>query len=183
MKRNILIFLILYCFAINSVFAQEDFSIKDKKIKFDKERIYFGGNLGSFQFGTITHIDVAPVIGYRFTDKISAGVGFSYQYFNSAEGNYSTNIYGGRLIGNYSINKNIITHLEGEILSLETKYFDLRNQYPNSSRFLYPSVFVGGGYKQSIGEHSYTYIMILWNLLNSSDSPYENPVIRVGFNF
>jgi hypothetical protein len=44
------------------------------------------------------------------------------------------------------------------------------------------SFFVGGGYNQRIGGNTAMYIMILWNLNDTPNSPYVNPIIRVGFS-
>ncbi len=44
------------------------------------------------------------------------------------------------------------------------------------------SFFVGGGYLQRIGGNSGMYFLVLWNLNDTPNSPYTNPVIRIGFN-
>jgi hypothetical protein len=40
---------------------------------------------------------------------------------------------------------------------------------------------VGGGIKQEIGVNSFLTLMLLYNLNETVNSPYSNPVIRVGF--
>jgi len=42
---------------------------------------------------------------------------------------------------------------------------------------------VGGGYRQRLGERSSVTITALWNLNQTANTPYSNPVIRLGFNF
>ena len=70
------------------VFSQEfvqsdvDASIS-KDGGFNSDNLIFGGGLG-FQFGTSTIINVAPQVGYRFTEKLSFGVGVTYLHYASS---------------------------------------------------------------------------------------------------
>ena len=181
--KEVILSVSLFALSLISYCQEEGYNFENVRRGFDKDRIYFGGNLGSFQFGQITSFDLSPMIGYRLTDKFSTGIGVSYQYFRSNPDHFTTDIYGGRIIGNYIINDYLIAQAEGEVLSLESKYFILSNQVHDSQRFLNKSVYVGGGYKQNFGEHSFTYIVLLYNILYSADSHLGNPIIRVGFNF
>jgi len=45
-----------------------------------------------------------------------------------------------------------------------------------------PGLLLGGGYSQSIGGRSGLYIMLLYDVLESTHTPYSNPVIRLGFH-
>ena len=148
------------------------------------ERLFFGGNFG-FQFGRNTFIDVSPLIGYKVTDKLSAGFGFIYNYYsNSYDGNrFNTNIYGGKVFGSYFIVENAFIHSELEAISLESKFFDVGKQFQNQDRFWVESVLVGGGYKFLLGNNSGINAMILFNLNESINSPYRNPIFRLGFIF
>ena len=148
-----------------------------------RERLYFGGNFG-LQLGSVTMIDLSPLVGYKFTEKFSAGVGITYKYFNDSRHNpsISTNIYGGSIFSRYFILDNVFAHAEFENTNLETK-FDVLNMHPNQDRFWIQSVFIGAGYIQRFNENSGAYILLLWNLNESSNSIYQNPVIRVGFTF
>lgn len=150
-----------------------------------REKIYFGGNFG-LQIGTIIQIEISPRIGYRFTERFSSGVGIMYQYYKDRRpppNNFRTNIYGGNVFASYIIYENIFAHTEYELLSLETDVFDMLDKHPGTDRFLYSIVLVGGGYRRPIRERSFVNFMVLWNLNDSSNSPYTNPVIRIGFTF
>ena len=50
-------------------------------------------------------------------------------------------------------------------------------------RFLLNNIIIGGGYRQKIGQRSSVTFTVLWNINENINSPYTNPVIRVGFNF
>jgi hypothetical protein len=140
------------------------------------DKLFTGGNLGA-QFGTVTFIDVSPLLGYRITDKISAGIGATYQYYHYKDKFYDfeTNVYGGRVFGRYLFNEFLFGHGEYEYLNLEA--FDFKRR-----RVDVGSLLVGGGYIQRIGERSAVIAMILYNFTESVYTPYSNPIIRVGFN-
>jgi hypothetical protein len=148
------------------------------KIPF-KDRIYVGGNLG-LQFGNETYIDISPLVGYKFTEKITAGAGVTYIYYRykSSYINYNTNIYGGRVFGRYFFIPSLFAHAEVELLNMEL-FNTNKNEYYRKNIL---SPFVGGGYIQRIGNNSGIYLMLLYNLNDSAESPYSNPIVRIGFN-
>lgn len=142
------------------------------------DQVYFGGNFG-LQFGTSTFIDVSPLMGYRFTEKFSAGVGITYQYYRYKDRFYDfqTNVYGGRIFGRYLFTDYLFGHAEYEYLNLEA--FDF---FP-PRRVEVGSLLAGGGYLQRFGNNSAIVAMILYNFTESAYTPYQNPIIRIGVNF
>jgi len=153
---------------------------------FDKNRLFSGGNFG-LQLGTYTVIDVSPIIGYRFTERFSAGVGGIYQYYGYKNKyypglNFNTNIYGGKTFIRFYILDYLFAHGEYEVLSLETEYFDPSRIRHLTERFLVHSVLVGGGYAQRIGMNSAINLMLLYNINETVDTPYRNPILRMGFD-
>ena len=187
MKRIKTFLFVILLFAIASpVIAQKNDSIPKKtrpeKTKPERdpsefwEKVFWGGNLG-MQFGTITLVDISPLIGYRLTERIAVGVGATYQYYRYRDQFYdfATDVYGGRVLGRYYILENIFAHAEYEVLNLET--FD----NPFHDRINVNSVLVGGGFRQEIGANSSFSILGLWNLNESYYTPYANPIIRAGF--
>ncbi len=139
----------------------------------DKSKIFVGGNFG-LQFGTITYLDLSPLVGYRISDHFSAGVGVTYQYLKDNFYNVETNVFGGRVFGRYFIRQNIFAHAEYNVLNLQA--FDL---YP-AQRINVGSLLVGGGYIQRFAKNSGMTVMLLYNLTPSVYSPYQNPIIQVG---
>lgn len=159
-------------------FAQDTTMIRKNKPKarfWDK--VFWGGNFG-LQFGTSTFIDVSPLVGYRITEKVSAGVGATYQYFHYRDRFYDleTNVFGGRVFGRYQFTDYLFGHAEYEYLNLEA--FDF---YP-SRRVDVTSILAGGGYMQRFGNNSAMVAMILYNFTESLYTPYNNPIIRIGVN-
>lgn len=179
MLKNIFILLIVLSSFLS--YSQEVEKNTENEV-FD--RVFFGGNFG-LQFGKNTFIDVSPIVGFKATSKLLTGVRFIYNYYsNSYDGlKFSTNIYGGKIFGSYYIYQDAFLHSELELISLESQWFDIGNQYPNQKRFWVESILVGGGYRFMLGEHSAVNAMILYNLNESINSPYRNPILRLGFIF
>lgn len=138
------------------------------------DRLFYGGNFG-LMFGTVTYIELSPLIGYRITDRLSAGPGVSYIYMQDNRYDLSTSIYGGRLFARYNFTDYLFGHGEYEVLNLVTPY-------SLNGRTNLTSIFVGGGYRQRLGSNSFLNIMGLWNINDSEYSIYRNPIIRMGFS-
>ncbi|MDZ7744112.1 MAG: hypothetical protein U5Q03_20855 [Bacteroidota bacterium] len=144
-----------------------------------------GGGIGA-QFGTITLVEVSPTIAYRVTERFIPGIGLTYQYYKVNYNNgpdYETNIYGGSAFARYYLFRDIFAHAEFLLLSYERYVFDQQTADWNLQRVTYPTALIGGGYRAWIGRNAATTITVLYNLNETLDSPYENPVIRIGFQF
>lgn len=158
------------------------FQKKEKKEERFIDRLVFGGNLGA-SFGSYTYVELSPKVGYRFTDKLTAGVGGTYLYISFNDpvwgGKYQSSIYGGSLFGIYSLTENFFAQGETELLNVKT-FDNFENVY---RRRWVPGIFVGGGLQTSMGGKSYARIAFLYNLTyDQALSPYANPfVIRIGF--
>ena len=137
------------------------------------DHLFWGGEIG-LQFGTITFINISPLIGYKITKYLSIGAGPKYLYYKYKDPAlvYTTSMYGGRVFTRYNITQTIFAHAEYEVLNLET-YFKQRQNVE--------SIFIGGGFRQRIGEKAYLAVYGLWNIRQSIYSPYTNPLIRMEF--
>lgn len=166
----------LFIISFNNVYAQ-DSTYNDLNKPAFKDRLYFGGYLG-LQFGTITLIDVSPLVGIMITERFSTGLGLTYQYYkhNYSGYKYSTNIFGGRVNARYYIFKNFFGQAEYELLN-----FDAYIDPFNTERVNVHSYLIGAGYRQWISYKAFASFVILWNLNETNLSPYTNPVIRIGF--
>jgi hypothetical protein len=189
-KFNKIIYLLLITLLITNI--SEVFSQENKTDEYAKDyknqntgnwtnRIFTGGNLG-LQFGTATFIDVSPLIGYRLTNNLAAGIGFTYQYIHYSDQGFkiSSDTYGGRIFARYYFQENIFAHIEYESLFLEPIYIDYSGYY-KTKRTNVESYLVGGGYRQAVGGRTSLNLLILWNLNETQFSPYTNPIFRIGF--
>lgn len=225
MKRTLLLFLLCTGFMIGHAqetynssgkAGQPKYKQNQQKKGFDANRLVFGGGLG-LAFGSITNIYVAPSIGYRITDNFAAGVTLGYNYYrqkdafqtynkNNGDTKYmpfTQSIYTGSIWGRYIIIPNIIVQAELEVNNTSFYDFNAPTEFDqdgwaqyHKERVSIPSLLLGGGYRQPIGEHSSMFIMAMYDVLQNipsntrvdntgarySISPYANRIdFRVGF--
>jgi outer membrane protein assembly factor BamA len=177
LKKYVLILVALICL-VTYANAQDS-----EKQKF-WERVYFGGNFG-LNFGTdYSVVEVSPLVGYRLTEKLSVGFGVTYIYYSVrnryTNDKYESSIYGGNIFTRYFFLENLFAHVETGALNLDVPAM----YYPyNLSRQWSQNLLVGGGYRSQIGERSSFTIMLLYDLIDDPNSPYRNPIFRVGFGF
>lgn len=160
---------------LNSIAQDSTMIRKHPPKKNFADKIFWGGNVG-IQFGNETFVDVSPLVGYKFTDKISAGIGATYQYYSYRylSYNFETNVYGGRVFGRYYFTDYLFGHAEYEYLNLEA--FDFYRR-----RVDVGSLMAGAGYIQRFSDRAGIMAMVLYNFTESTYTPYQNPIFRVGF--
>ena len=161
----------------------------------DKPRRWFvGGNLG-LMIGHVTLIDVSPFVGYMLTERFAVGTGATYKYYRIRNFHYDfyqnryyhfkSHIFGGPVFARYYIVRDFFAHSEYEYLRFRNEIYvnnPAGQRYDRQYRFEnVHSMFVGGGYRQRFGSGNAFEIMLLWNLNETLNSPYENPIIRMGF--
>jgi hypothetical protein len=169
-------------------------------------RVSVGGNLG-FQFGTVTGITIAPEVRVRTIDQLNVGFRFIYQYMNDKNYFYDTrskqylsyqsNVFGGSIYLRYYLSSlfdsflgNLFAHVEYEYLVYQRPYIQSPVGYiqgadsylyiPGKDVIRFKSFFVGGGYRQPIGNRVSMDFLLLFNLNDTYNSPYSNPVFRLG---
>lgn len=159
--RNL--FILIFCFFVSEIQAQ------------DESRWTTGGNFGVGFSNNTVNILISPQIGYRVFSFLELGVRATYNYyqFSYDSEKFKSHNYGGGAYATAYIFKGLFAHAENEFLSY--KYYDER-------KFVH-SVFVGGGYRQYFSERGYISASILYNLNETFDSPYDNPIYRVGIGF
>lgn len=162
-------------------FAQSDTEI-NKRTSF-RDRLYTGGGLGA-GFGTVTWVQLAPIVGYMITNEFSAGVGVQYRYssYKQVTPKISTNDYGVNLFARYNIKAPFFAQIEYEYLNHELiNAIDLSTIRRGNTAFL-----AGGGMSQPLGGKAFLNITALYNLLYRPGdlfSPYSSPwVIRAGIS-
>lgn len=150
-----------------------------------KDRIFLGGDLG-LSFGSYTYIRIAPMLGYRISDRLAVGAGPSYTYFKDSryQPAYETSIYGGSVFGQYFIFEPIFLQTEFEMLNLDTYKFDPIAEEVITGRTTIPVWLVGGGYSERTAGGSGFFLSVLYDLIQDPNSPYPNNLsIRVGAFF
>jgi hypothetical protein len=174
---------------------------KEQPKGFDPQRIIFGGGLG-LSFGDVTAISIAPMVGYRITDNLAAGIGLGYQYLRikdffelrDANGNppqyydYKTSIYSGSVWARYLVFTNFFAHAEYEqnFMSFTRPEFDHNGsgsieEYKINYRS--PAMLLGAGYRQPVTDNSSFVVMALYDVIQDEYSPYYDRIdVRFGFN-
>ncbi len=196
MKKLILYlgFLFLASMCFNSSYAQYvegDTSITDKKDKSSsssfKDKLYYGGNLSFNIVQGYLLLETSPLVGYKITESLSAGIGGKFLFARDLIYKENFSIYGGGVFSRYKVFSQFFLHAEYELLNAY-------NRQPLSPIFgqrdFASMLFVGGGYATGEGGFGMQ-IMLLYDLLNHPNSPYQGsyiigplgpPVIlRVGF--
>lgn len=194
----ILLVLSLLC---SPLFSQKTKTGNEKSFS---DRITFGGNFG-LQFGNATLIDISPNVGYYLRDNVVTGIGLTYKYYRFKDFykidngqyietyDYKVNMMGGSVFTSYYIKSDFVEILNNIFLHAEYEPLLLKFDEYMMDPYLYDiivnkrsewvhSIFVGGGYRQQLGERVFFHILALWNLNESYYTPYENPVIRIGIN-
>ncbi len=143
-------------------------------------KVVLGGNFG-LQLGTITQIEVSPLVGYKVLKPWQVGVRVSYTYFKNFNYDISNHLYGYSAWTRIFVFQKIFGHAEYEQLSIQRYDPNIGNY--TGDRLWITGLLVGIGYSRMMGERAAANMSILWNLNQISDTPYSNPVIRVGFYF
>lgn len=152
--------------------------VEKKQSKSISDKIYYGGNIG-LAFGSYTMIGFYPMVGYKITPKLSSGIKLAYEYIqdNRYASTYSTSNYGASIFARYRIIQPIYVHVEYAGLNYEL--YDLNGE---SKRDWIPFLFAGVGYSQRMGNNVWLNAQILFDVLQSSKSPYRDwePFYSIG---
>jgi hypothetical protein len=152
--------------------------------------MFFGGSFG-LQFGTLTNIQVSPVVGLWVLPRLAVAAGPNFTYYKYYD--EETTMYGGKFYTQFvvlqdlsnilpvGLHTGIFLHLEDELLNLESAYWQVAPY--TSERFTVNTILLGGGMSQQLGQRSFMNIIVLWALQDPGYAIYSNPEIRLSFNF
>ena len=141
-------------------------------------KVFYGGELG-VNFGSFFRIRVAPIVGYRLNPKASVGVKIGYEYIKDKR--YSETLtshnYGGSVFARFQPQPQVYLHAEYSYVSYQYNVSDFK-----SERTWVPFLFLGAGYVQPLGNGASVYAQVLFDVLQSSNSPYDNwePFFTIG---
>jgi hypothetical protein len=200
---------LLLCISLASASAQEvylssgrpDHAQKHKTQKegFDPSKLIFGGGLGLSIGSGLTYFAISPLVGYRFTDKLSAGVEFGYQYYHNqndvvetpgglAPFDRKSTIYTTGFWGRYLVWKNIFIQSRFEMLNVDN-YQNFRwDTYgttiiADDTRQWVPALILGAGIRQRISENSSLILYLGYDVIQDVNSPYYKTLdMGVAFN-
>ncbi len=142
-----------------------------------KDRIYYGGSV-VFSFGSdVSRIGVYPMIAFKIKPKLSVGIELGYERVNYDDFDQSADNYGGSVFSRYRLLPSLYAHAEYQMVNYEI--FTGLNQ---SDRELVSFLLLGGGISKNVGRNTWAYAEVLFDVLQSDKSPYEDwePVVSVG---
>ncbi len=152
---------------------------KTSSCKFQFSRMYFGGALGMNFSNENTNVIIQPLVGYRFTEILSAGVLFDYEY--SKNGDFSSNTIGGGVFG--QVDMPIIPNKIGLSVHMEYDYlhrmYDTNGIKSSDNDSYLPS---GVGIFTYAGRSRIS-VLALWDLLHLGNDNSGTPTIRISASF
>ena len=138
---------------------------------------FTGGGL-QLSFGSVTYIEVSPMLGYHVNDLLAFGIGGSYAYLNDNYYKVSMPFYSGRFFGELNISPEFFVHAEYEMMFYEDKFSSLTT---GNGWVTLENIWIGAGYKQALSENISLYGLILYNANNPPVyTPFENLTYRAG---
>ncbi len=155
--------------------AQDSTTPKQKDTRPFGERIWFGGGIG-LSFGTVTAIQLDPLVGYKVDKegKLSTGAGVSYWYYrdNRYVPAYDFKAYGYRVFSRYRFIEQAYAHAEFLHMNVEGNRFAAFSEI--QPRIWVPHLLLGAGYVQPLGARSSFFIQVLFDVLQDPNSIYFN---------
>lgn len=138
------VFLFVFLVFTISFYAQEKPLPKAKTGAF-WEHVQFGGGLGLSISKDYTDITIAPSAIYNFNDYFALGAGLQYSNLKQKD-QYSSNVYGGSLIGLFNPIEEAQISIELEETNVNNKYMEIDGNIKRS--FWNTGLYLGGGYRQ-----------------------------------
>ena len=152
---------------------------------FDKSKLFVGGSLG-LAFGTYTIINVSPLVGYRFTDVLAAGVGVNYSYYGYDDGLYTSkqSYVGMSIFGRVYPIQQLFIQVQPEL------NYMWASQVPDAGQNLpelkvnqfVPTLLMGGGAAIPTGANGAITISVMYDVLQNVWSPYYHQAVY-GFGY
>ncbi|MBR5982937.1 MAG: hypothetical protein IK025_04345 [Bacteroidales bacterium] len=155
------------------------------------QRIFYGGDL-DMAFGTVTQISLSPQVGYRITNRFSAGLGIDYMFVYSEFYNFKGSIFGGNVFASFTVIKSIGDLIPffgtdmGILIYGQFSYTNMGKFYTALSGeepMWIASPMLGLGFQVPIGQRSYMLLTVMYNFDESLYSLYSNPVVKISYQF
>lgn len=187
MKRFLIVLLLGSALMAQSALAQEGQEQPEEK-GFDKSKLFFGGNFGLGLGNRSTSIIVSPQVGYRFNEHFASGAGVNLNYYSFKDFSDIRTSYGYtglNVFGRIYPVPYLLVQAQPELNYSwgSVKYPDNHPVEKLKGQFV-PSLLLGGGAAISTGGNGALLLMIQYDVLQESRSPYGNKAFfSMGYNF
>jgi hypothetical protein len=145
-------------------FAQKGETVIEKESNW-QDRIYFGGGAGLSGGSGYTMISLSPIVGYMISNRLSGGVGITYQYYKS--GDFSDNRWGGQVFMRMNVIKQLFLYGSYQFINYSTFPFD----GPRATTARLP---LGVGLSQPIGKRSSINFLAAYDVIHD-ETAYASP--------
>ncbi len=178
--------------------GKQGYHKKVKKSKgYDPSKLIVGGGFAANFGGGYADVGLAPIVGYKITELLSAGVGFGYLYSQSPVyvdpvDPYKASYVRAHIIypsvwARYFVYENffVSSTFEYDIIKARVPGYDnYGNLTTLSVNQTNSCLFVGGGLRMPLGGRVYLYGELLYDVIQGEHSPYAPgfpTILRVGF--
>ncbi len=205
-----ILFVLMMGIGLQAATAQEVYTssgrpesvVKKKKAQrpkgYDPSRLIIGGGFAAGFGSGYADVGLFPVVGYRFTDRFSAGIGLGYEY--QKQSYYLTDPGPSAAVNLYSSNASIISPniwarhfvyhnlFVSGIFEYDLQYLNGAVDDPYQGAIVnekfnenVPCLLLGGGIRQPLGGRVSVIAELLYDVLQQPYSPYLNePVVHFG---
>lgn len=136
-----------------------------------RDRIFTGGNVGFNIFNNYLFLDLAPIIGYRVTERLGVGIGLRYSLIRDLNSKVNWSNYGGSVFARYKVIPQLFLHTEVEVLRSYNYDIFSPNYGDRAPAYMW---FVGAGYSTGNSGGLNFSLMLLYDLIDHVNSPYQN---------
>jgi hypothetical protein len=199
--------MLLLCLSLQAATAQDVYTSSGKSVDhpyqrkkgnngFDPSRIIVGAGFVAMFGSQYTDLGASPILGYRFTERFSAGVGFGFEYVKSqiqlydqnsgAYANYpekSTNYYPS-VWAREMVYRNFFVEGIGEYVITNYNTYDYDVNYNVAQEKINVGVaclLLGGGLRLPVGGRVAMVPEVLYDVLQNQYSPYYHMIdFRIG---
>jgi hypothetical protein len=134
-----------------------------------QDRMYFGGGFGLAGGSGYTSISISPIVGYMISDRLSGGVGASYEYYKN--GNFTDDRWGGQVFLRMNLIKQIFAYGSYQFVNYTTF-----NTGGVEGRTTVGRLPLGLGLSQPIGNRSSINFLAAYDVLyNDQLGAYNSP--------
>jgi hypothetical protein len=154
---------------------------------FKKENIIVGGGFGMSFGNRFISVGIAPEASYFLIPlRLSLGARFNYNFYKDNLYDIKSHLYGGGPFVRGYIWRGLFAQAEYELSSVEVLLIDMGTTGPvvvGKRRIGLNAFLIGAGYHQNFDGGFGFYIQLLYNVLQSTDFIYPNPMFRMGFTY
>ena len=193
--KNVLMILMLSCFAITAANAQDE--VEEVSRGFKKENLFTGGSISLGFSNNSFQVGASPVFGYSIAPWVDAGVAVNWNYasfrdiyISGSNDKIRKSTYGGGAFARLFPVNFLFAHAQIEHNFITQKYLPANGGTSSSSKVDATSLLLGAGYATGRYANSgqpFFYLSVLFDVMNNEFSPYTNsggdiiPIIRAGF--